>query len=147
MLYGLKYNGNPDIINSLDTDGLGEVDKTAKIKFIVNDNYFYTKVFDNILIAGDLLDGNRATKANGIITKLLFDTKHQHSEISNPTFDYREDTFRIPIPREETTQEDYYSYPARMRGKLLECEYDFDANNGKTFRIPQIITTYRYSRV
>ena len=134
------------VINTLDTDGLGEVSKDANIKFIVNDNYFYTKVFDNILISGDLLDGNRATKANGIITKLLFDTKHQHSEISNPTFDYREDTFRLPIPREETDENDL-TYSARMRGKLLECEYDFDANDGKTFRIPQIITTYRYSRV
>lgn len=134
------------VINTLDTDGLGEVSKNANIKFIVNDNYFYTKVFDNILISGDLLDGNRATKANGIITKLLFDTKHQHSEISNPTFDYREDTFRLPIPREETDENDL-TYSARMRGKLLECEYNFDANDGKTFRIPQIITTYRYSRV
>lgn len=134
------------IVNSLDTDGLGEVDKSAKIKFVVNKDYIYTKVFDNIIFSGELTDQNGKNDINNIINYMKFGTKHQESILDNNiTFDYREDTYRLPVPRQST--EDSNTYSPRLRGKYLTCEYHFDTNNEKTFKIPYITTTYRYSLV
>ena len=134
------------IVNSLDTDGLGEVDKSAKIKFVVNKDYMYTKVFDNVLLSGEMLDQNGANSTNSVIDYMKFGTKHQESVLDNNiTFDYREDTYRLPVPRQST--EDSNTYSPRLRGKYLTCEYHFDTNNEKTFKIPYITTTYRYSLV
>lgn len=135
------------VINSLDTDGLGEVDKKAKIKFIVNKDYSYTKVFDNILINGDMLNGNRANVTKGLIDYIKFGTKHQEATLNDPiVFDYREDNYRLPVPRQDNNQ-DSSTYAARLRGKYLECEYHMNTNDNATFRIPFITTTYRYSLV
>ena len=60
--------------------------------------------------------------------------------------DYREDTYRIPVPRADKN-EDELSLPARMRGKYMICDYDIDSLNEHTFEIPQITTTYRYSLI
>ena len=37
------------------------------------------------------------------------------------------------------------SYLGRMRGKYLICDYTFDCNNNREFKLPYIKTTYRYS--
>lgn len=136
------------VINSLDTDGLGNVDKTSKIKFVVNKDIMYTKTFDNISIFGQMNNANGANVTNGLVEQILFNTKHQTATANNPTFDYREDTYRLPIPRQDTNNEDTsLSYPARIKGKYLTCEYHFNSGDENTFRIPLITTTYRYSLI
>lgn len=143
----IKDNGYY-IINTLDTDGLSEVDKTAKIQFVVNKDAMTTKTFDNISIAGEMLDQNGANVTTGLVNSILFNTKHQLATATQPTFDYRENTYRLPVPRQDINNEDTsLSYPARMRGKTMVCDYEFDTNNEKTFKIPFITTTYRYSLI
>jgi hypothetical protein len=62
----------------------------------------------------------------------------------------REDNYRFAIPREKasgsaTQQLTSQSYLGRMRGKYLICDYTFDCNNNREFKLPYIKTTYRYS--
>ena len=114
-------------------------DDTATIQLIVNKDVTNTKVFDNLLFAGNI--------QNNTISNIVFNTKNQESTIANPIFDYRENTYRIPIPRQNTNnEEDSLSFPARMRGKIMTEDYTF-ANNVLQFEIPYITTTYRYSLV
>lgn len=136
------------IINSLDTDGLDKVDKTAKIQFVVNKDAQYTKVFDNVRLSGEFRDSSGKLLTTYAYTTSQFKTKHQETELEDTLFDYREDTYRFPIPRQKVADlEDSLSYPARMRGKYLICDYSFDSNNESTFKIPYITTTYRYSLI
>lgn len=136
------------VINTLDIDGLGNVDKTAKLQIVVNKDVMYTKTFDNINISGEMLDKNNANLTKDLIDKIVFGTKHQTATSTNPVFDYRENTYRLPIPRQDTNNEDTsLSYPARMRGKTMICDYQFNTNDEKTFKIPYITTTYRYSLI
>ena len=114
-------------------------DDTATIQLIVNKDVTNTKVFDNLLFAGNI--------QNNTISNIVFNTKNQESTITNPIFDYRENTYRIPIPRQNTNNEEgSLSFPARMRGKIMTEDYTF-ANNVLQFEIPYITTTYRYSLV
>lgn len=133
------------VLNSLDVDGLSEYDKSAIIDIIINKDYPQTKVFDNILFDAQLLDQNGADMRTGLIDSIKFYTKGQEATATNPAFDYREDTYRLPIPRQTT--DDPSTFAARLRGKYLECIYSLDANDEKTFKIPYINTTYRYSLV
>ena len=136
------------VINTLDTDGLGEVDKTSLIRIVVNKDVMYTKTFDNVAIFGQLLDANGANTTTGLIDYILFNTKHQTATATNPTFDYRENTYRLPIPRQDDSEQDTsMSFPARMRGKCMVCDYHFNLGDENTFRIPLITTTYRYSLI
>ena len=64
--------------------------------------------------------------------------------------DLREDNYRFAIPREKVSDEELHqldskSYLGRMRGKYLICDYTFDCNNNREFKLPYIKTTYRYS--
>lgn len=135
------------VLNGSDISGLGEVEKIAKIQFIVNKDVQYTKTFDNVRLSGDFLDkDNKHITINDIGT-MKFSTKHETSgNYQNIIFDYREDTYRFPIPRGQNTQNEL-SYPARLRGKYLMCDYTFNSDDSHTFNIPYISTTYRYSLI
>lgn len=136
------------VINSLDTDGLGQVNKDAKVQFVVNKDVQYTKVFDNVRLSGDFTDQNNKMLTSNIIDYMKFGTKHQTSTVDDPIVDYREDSYRFAIGREDITNQDAsLSYPSRMRGKYLVCDYWLKANNEHTFKIPFITTTYRYSLI
>lgn len=136
------------VINTLDTDGLGSVDKKSKIQFVVNKDTQYTKVFDNVRLSGEFRNQNNALLTSDAIEYMKFGTKHQISTNPNPIIDYREDSYRFAIGREDVSNEEgSLSYPSRMRGKYLVCDYTFDANNEHTFKIPYITTTYRYSLI
>ena len=115
----------------------------SKVRFVVNDNVMYTKVFDNQLFSADFIDNIM------VIKEINTATKHQSSEtIQYRHVDYREDTYRFAIPREkqiEDYKEKNKSYAGRMRGKYLICNYTFDCSDDKEFRLPYIKTTYRYS--
>jgi len=38
-------------------------------------------------------------------------------------------------------------FASRLRGKYMVCDYEFKSNDGYTFRLPYIETTYRYSMI
>ena len=63
----------------------------------------------------------------------------------------REDTYIFAINREKNNNaiNNKYnnSFLGRMKGKYLICNYSFDCTQGKSFRIPSIRTTYRYSLI
>ena len=115
------------------------------IEIVINKDYLYTKTFDNIAITGNLSDRFNQSVNNGVIIKIEFNTKHQEAVSTLPTFDYREDTYRLSIPR-ESINKDPLSFPARLRGKYLISKYTFD-NTDSLYDIPSITTTYRHSLV
>ena len=110
----------------------------SKFNIVVNDNFMYTKVYDNISFYADFNNQNNITSA-------VFKTKTQLSNvIDSNNIECREDTYRFCIPR-ESGENNNMSYVGRMRGKYLEQQYTFDCNDNKTFKIPYIKTTYRQS--
>lgn len=138
------------IINSLDIDGFGDTDKDIKVQTVVNKDAQYTKVFDNIALQGEFIAPNNETLRQNVLSGVKFTTKHQTATRSGDdlNFDYREDTYRLPVPRQDTFEEDTsMSFPARMRGKYMICDYSFRSDKDYTFQMPQITTTYRYSRI
>lgn len=118
-------------------------DNVSKVRFIVNDNHLYTKVYDNQNFSADFID------SLDLIREINTSTKHQVSEtVYKNNIDYREDTYRFAIPRERQIEDHVNknkSYAGRMRGKYLICDYTFDCSDNKEFRLPYIKTTYRYS--
>lgn len=156
------------IINSLDIDGIQPETKVAKVRFIVNKDALYTKVFDNVFFNGEFTDPSTTDNVkamNNVITNITFNTKSQGANPLLPdtyggtvttdlryAYDYREDTYRFAIGRENinlnaTEQIENKANAGRVRGKWLQCEYVFDCNNDRTFKLPYINTTYRYSLV
>ena len=140
----ISIRGNKFFLHNQGYTGLDYSEELlSKIKFIVNDNVLYTKVYDNQLFSADFIDNL------SVIKEINTSTKHQQSEtVKYLDIDYREDTYRFSIPREK--QIDNYkelnkSYAGRMRGKYLICDYTFDCSGNKEFRLPYIKTTYRYS--
>jgi hypothetical protein len=89
------------IINSLDIEGFGDTSKDIRLKIVVNKDPQYTKVFDNIALQGEFIDPNNKILTNDILDEIKFSTKHQvaNKEGEDLVFDYREDTYRMPVPR------------------------------------------------
>lgn len=140
------------------TNTFGEEDIVKKLRskltFVVNQDPQYTKVFDNQWFSGNLEDPDNDTPQ--VLDNINFKTKQQDSfEINYNDIDYREDTYRFPIPRQDRgdlgsndEQEQNVinrSYLPRMRGKYMLCHYEFNCDNDKQFEIPFIKTTYRQS--
>ena len=123
-----------------------QLEDDSKLQIVINKDVAFTKTFDNIRIDGNLRDRANNDVTQGVISNIDFNTKNQTATSNNPTFDYREDTYRLPIPRQHITQ-DPLSFPARLRGKYLICDYTFNNTDGKSFYIPYIATTYRYSLI
>lgn len=117
----------------------------SKVKFVVNDNPMYTKVYDNQWFSADFIDDVTVVKY------INTSTKNQKSEqLTGNKLDYREDTYRLAIPREQQSTDfinKNKSYAGRMRGKYLICDYTFDCSGDKEFRLPYVKTTYRYSMI
>lgn len=138
------------VINSLQIDGFGDADKDVQLKIVVNKDPQYTKVFDNIAFQGEFIAPNNKILTQDVLRGARFDTKHQTStrQGEDLKFDYREDTYRLPVPRQDDFEEnESLSFPARMRGKYMECEYKFKSDKDYSFQMPQITTTYRYSKI
>ena len=103
-----------------------------------------TKVFDNVRMQGDFRDSNKQPLTTSNIGTMQFFTKDQETSEQNIVFDYREQTYRFPVPR-QVNSGDTSTYLPRMRGKHMICNYNFTVNGEQTFRIPFITTTYRQS--
>ena len=139
-------------LNSIDIDGLDSTSKISKVVFAVNQDGSATKTFDNVYFSGEFNDPSVSSElesVNNILLKqdIKFKTKSQQAIQMSPSIDYREDTYRLAIGREIDTNPSNQSYAGRMKGKYLICEYTFDCNDNRTFKLPYINTTYRYSLV
>lgn len=125
-------------------------ERVSYIRFVVNKDIVYTKVFDNQWFAAEFEDVGDEEKPT-LITDIHFETKTQETEpIDYNDIEVREDNYRFAIGREkqnkpELQQQTNMSYAGRMRGKYLICNYTFDCNDNKEFKLPYIKTTYRYS--
>ena len=127
-------------------------DKISYVRFVVNQNVADTKTFDNQMFYADLdyisYDANKP-----IIKEVKFETDKYYTEpINQNSIDFREDTYRLPIGRaysDNASQQELtdMSYASRMRGKYLICNYTFDCNENKSFKLPYLKTTYRYSTI
>jgi hypothetical protein len=105
------------------------------VKYVVNDNYPLTKIYDNVTFDGLLEREHVSDVIFG------FTTKTQESlKVKLPDIDRREDTYRFAIPREN------YEGKGRMRGKYLTTTLDVlptDVN----FKLSYIQTIYRISNI
>ena len=124
-------------------------ERISKVEFVVNKDISNTKVFDNVVFSAEL--ENRDGFYSPMIKDIIFKTKTQETNaLTINDIDLREDNYRFAIPREKasgnaTQQLTSQSYLGRMRGKYLICDYTFDCNNNREFKLPYIKTTYRYS--
>ena len=134
-------NGAFYVHNDLVNEGTTVEPMISKLHIVVNDNFMYTKTFDNVMFYADFKNNINN------ITSILFSTKTQNTlKIDANDIECREDDYRFAIPRESQGNTGM-SYAGRMRGKYLEEFYTFDCTNNKTFKIPYIKTTYRQSRL
>lgn len=160
--YALVLSDRTIVINNgeyhLVHQKMSEMTKTnvySKIEFIVNADYPYTKVYDNVRFQGNFED-SKGKPVMDIFKAISFSTKNQNAvlkkdvEGSKPLLDYREDTYRFALPRanyEWPEHEPKLSLPPRLRGKWLKCVYEFSEEEGYTFELPQITTTFRKSLI
>lgn len=148
-LITIKDNNMYYLHNIYTVESEEQEDRKARIQFVVNKEITNTKVFDNVSFSADFTDNNNNIPE--VITDVWFKTKTQETApIDFNSIEVREDNYRFAIPREHVDEQDLNkisskSYLGRMRGKYLICDYTFDCNNNKEFKLPYIKTTYRYS--
>lgn len=144
----LFYNLNKGIT------GMDKHDVYSKIEIIINQDYPYTKVFDNVRLQGNFKDANGYFMKEDQFKAMTFQTKHQTAVMSKTSktniLDYREDTYRFALPRAQfitERAEPLLTLAPRLRGKWLRCIYEFSESKDSTFEIPQITTTFRRSLI
>ena len=106
-----------------------------KIKYVINNQNMFPKVFDIQTFGGRFYGGDD-------VHNLQFDYKtplKQHSECTGTAVTNREYDFRLDIPRNNND-----SYGGRMRGKTMQCELS-STSNSTDFSIQYITTKYRMS--
>lgn len=136
-------------IHEIDDSNQPREERISKVEFVVNKDISNTKVFDNVVFSAEL--ENIDAFDSPMIKDIIFKTKTQEtSALTINDIDLREDNYRFAIPREKVSNEGLnklasQSYLGRMRGKYLICDYTFDCNNNREFKLPYIKTTYRYS--
>lgn len=133
--------------NSLSNDGVKGIENEAiypYLKYVVNANSVYTKVFDNAEIAGRLYGGGdvRTYLNTDPLNKLSFTFKtplKQTGTITGDKIDNTEYNFRFAIPRDANAQ-----YGGRLRGKTMQAELK-STSNSYDFSLQCIMTKYRIS--
>jgi len=149
-LITIKGNNCYYVHNMYDMDSVEKEERIAQVKFVINDNVSLTKVFDNQWFTAELEDLNHPYQPR-IVKNVFFETKTQETEpIDYSSIENREDNYRFAIGRNkqdnpEQEEQTNMAYAGRMRGKYLICNYTFDCNNNREFKLPYIKTTYRYS--
>ena len=147
-LVTIKDNNMYYLHNIYEVNSEIKEERTSKVEFVVNKDISNTKVFDNVVFSADLLDTDNDVP--NIVKNVIFKTKTQETNpIDFKNIELREDNYRFPISREKAPEAlnnlASQSYLGRMRGKYLICDYTFDCNNNREFKLPYIKTTYRYS--
>ena len=133
--------------NSLSNDSVKGIKNEAiypYLKYVVNANSVYTKVFDNTEIAGRLYGGGdvRTYLNADPLNKLSFTFKtplKQTGTITGDKIDNTEYNFRFAIPRDANAQ-----YGGRLRGKTMQAELK-STSNSYDFSLQYIFTKYRIS--
>jgi hypothetical protein len=119
-----------------DVDGVtlfGEAQKPM-LRYVVNKDSIYNKVFDIQTFGGRFYDGD--------VSSLEFTYKtplKQQSGTTGENVTDREYDFRLAVPRNNNDL-----YGGRMRGKTMECELTSKSND-QDFSIQYVITKYRMS--
>ena len=131
------YNTGDDEATLFEDDNV-PVPAKPKLKYVVNKDPIYNKVFDVQTFGGRFYGGDDEDSVNlnfDYKTPLKQHSRAEHGEgITNREYDYR-----LAIPR---NNDDLYG--GRMRGKTMECEITSDSNN-KDFSIQYVTTKYRMS--
>lgn len=143
----LDGNGKVYKWNSLSNSGVkGIKDEalTPYLKYVVNANAVYTKVFDNAEIAGRLYGGGntRTFLDNNPLNSLqfVFSTPlKQKGQINGANIDNTEYNFRFAIPRNNDSP-----WGDRLRGKTMQAEL-MSTSNSYDFSLQYIMTKYRIS--
>lgn len=132
--YMIDSSGNILRVNG----GYKNESSDSYIKMIVNQDYPYTKVYDNV----ELYFSNANQT---LVESAWFTNSKQGSLVATSTdFDIREATHKLAIPRASSDL-----FADRMRDKYLVANYLIkrDAANGYYFSLPYIKTKYRYSSI
>ena len=109
------------------------------VKYVINDNNTFPKVFDNITFGGRFYGGDKED-----ITPLHFKFKtplKQQGDADGTSVENREYDFRMAIPRHKNSQ-----YGDRLRGKTMQCEM-WSLKSDVDFSLQYITTKYRISWV
>lgn len=113
------------------------------IKYVVNQNPQYNKVYDIQTIGGTLYDGDNLTNISMQYTTPLKQTgKCDGTAITNREYD-----FRLNVPRAGKLVSDVWTvneYGDRLRGKTMQCEL-WSSSNSTDFSLQYITTKYRMS--
>lgn len=115
------------------------------LKYIVNDNQQFNKVFDNVRFGarvyggGCMEDGERNNDALHNLTFTFSTPLKQASSISGEDIENVEYDFRFAVPRNGGSD-----YGDRMRGKTMQCELKSESNS-LDLSIQYITTKYRIS--
>ena len=115
---------------------LGNNEIYPKLKYVVNKDSQYNKVFDITTFGGRFYGGDDLRTL-----KFKFNTplKQESNGSGNELITNREYDFRLTIPRNNN---DFYG--GRMRGKTMQCELS-SSSNSTDFSIQYTITKYRMS--
>lgn len=108
---------------------------TPSIRYVVNNNVQYPKVFDISTFGGRFYGGNDLSN----ITFDFYTPLKQHSTAHGNQITNREYDFRLDIPRNANS-----SYGDRMRGKTMQCEIS-SSSNSTDFSLQYVVTKYRMS--
>ena len=117
------------------------------LKYIVNDNTPFVKVYDTCVFGGRFYRGTGTYRNN---LKFTFKTPlKQKAKLdgSDKTITDREYDFRFAIPRAGKVVNDQWvtePYGDRMRGKTMQCELE-STSNDLDFSLQYITTKYRIS--
>lgn len=116
---------------------------TPYLKYIVNNNPQYNKVYDIQIVGGTLYDGNTLNSISMQYTTPLKQTgKCDGTAITNREYD-----FRLNVPRAGKLVSDVRTvneYGDRLRGKTMQCEL-WSSSNSTDFSLQYITTKYRMS--
>ena len=142
--------------------GLDDDELYPSLKYIINDNQLYTKVFDTVEFAGTMYSGgywDYEDETTGILTenghapiKFEFNTSlKQHGELTSDRITNRQYEFKFSVPRSGKRIIDGLKrkwveseYGDRLRGKTMQCEMSSD-DNSLDFSLQYILTKYRIS--
>ena len=105
-----------------------------KLKYVVNKDAIYNKVFDIQTFGGRFYKGDKSVLSFNYYTPLKQHSQTTGSAVTDIEYDYR-----LAIPRNNND-----AYGGRMRGKTMECELT-SSSNDIDFSIQYVTTKYRMS--
>lgn len=119
------------------------------VKYVVNTDSMYNKVFDITTFGGRFYGGELTSSAFQALRFTFKTPLKQESRITDPATQItnREYDFRLTIPRAGKTVSNTWvteDWGDRMRGKTMECEFSSESTD-KDFSLQYITTKFRMS--